>query len=126
MKSDLMVSSKKLKLDMRSFQEFWTTDFGFVSRNDQAECALCYQNVVCRTSSIKRLFETKHEKSFKDDAEKIESLKKAVSLYKKQRAFSRKLFVARIEQLKVATKLRRSLLKKENHLLMGVCKGGLS
>ena len=84
MKSDLMASSKKLKLDVGSLKEFRTTDFGFVSRDDQTVCALCCQNVVCRTSSIKRHFETKHEKSFKDDAEKIESLKKAVSRYEKQ------------------------------------------
>ena len=67
MKSNLMVSFKKLKLDVGSFQEFQTTDFGFVSQDDQALCALCCPNVVCRTSSIKPHFETKHEKSFKDD-----------------------------------------------------------
>uniref|UniRef100_H2Z3U0 DUF4371 domain-containing protein n=1 Tax=Ciona savignyi TaxID=51511 RepID=H2Z3U0_CIOSA len=61
----------------RSFQESWTSYFGFVSRDERAVCALCCQSVVCRTSSIKRHFETKHEKSFKDDAEKRESLKKA-------------------------------------------------
>ena len=90
MKSDLKASSKKLKLDMRSFQEFWTTDFGFVSGDHMAVCALCCQNVVCRTSSKKRHFETKHEKSFKDGAEEIESLKKAVSRYKKQSSILRK------------------------------------
>ena len=36
MKSDLMASCKKFKLDEGSFQEFWTTDFEFVSRDDQA------------------------------------------------------------------------------------------
>ena len=38
MKSDLMASPKKLKLDVRSFQELWTTDFGFVSRDELAVC----------------------------------------------------------------------------------------
>uniref|UniRef100_H2YQ88 DUF4371 domain-containing protein n=1 Tax=Ciona savignyi TaxID=51511 RepID=H2YQ88_CIOSA len=85
-----MASSKKLKLDVRSFQESWTLDFGFVSRDDRAVCALCCQNVVCRTSSLKRHFETKHEKSFKDDAEKKESLKKAVSRYQKQSSIFKK------------------------------------
>ena len=84
MKSYLMAFPKKLKSDVRSFQEFWATDFGFVSRDDRTVCALCCQNVVCQTSSIKRHFETKHEKSFMDEEEKIESLKKAVSRYKKQ------------------------------------------
>ena len=86
----LMASSKKLKLDVRSFQESWTSDFGFVSRDDRAVCALCCQNVICRTSSIKRHFETQHEKSFKDDAEKTESLKKAVSRYQKQSSIFKK------------------------------------
>ena len=84
MKSDFMAFFKNLKLNVRSFQEFQTTDFRFVSQDDQAVCALCCQNVVCQTSSIKQHFETKHEKSFKDNAGKIESLKKAVSRYEKQ------------------------------------------
>ena len=79
-----MASFKKFELDVRSLLEFWTTDFGFVSRDDRAVCALCCQNVVCRTSGIEQHFKTKHEKSFRDEAEKIESLKKAVSRYKKQ------------------------------------------
>ena len=40
MKSDLMASSKKLQLDVRSFLETLTTDFGFVSQDDQAVCVL--------------------------------------------------------------------------------------
>ena len=54
-------------------------------------CALCCQNIDCRTSSIKRHFETKHKKSFKDDAEKIESLKKALSRYEKQSSIFKKV-----------------------------------
>ena len=44
MKSGLMASSKKLNLHVRSLQKFWTTDFGFVSRDNQAVCGLCCQN----------------------------------------------------------------------------------
>ena len=91
MKSGSMAACKRLKLDLRSFQESWTTDFGFVSQDDRAVCALCCQNIVCRTSSVERHFETKHEKSFKDDAEKIESLKKAVSRYEKQSSIFKKV-----------------------------------
>ena len=54
-------------------------------------CALWCQNVVCQTSSIKGHFETKHEKSFKDDGEKIESLKKTVSRYEKQNNIFKKV-----------------------------------
>ena len=84
MKSGSMAACNRLKLDVRSFQESWTTDFGFVSREDRAVCVLRCQNIVCRTSSMKRNFETKHAKSFKDDAEKIKSLKKAVSRHENQ------------------------------------------
>ena len=79
-----MSAAKRSKSDVRQFQESWTTDFGFVCRNERAVCTLCCENVVCRTSSIKRHFETKHQKSFKDDFEKNEALKKAVSTYEKQ------------------------------------------
>ena len=65
MKSGSMAACKRLKLDVRSFQESWTTDFGFVARDDRAVCVLCCQNIVYRTSSIKRHFETNHKKSFK-------------------------------------------------------------
>ena len=41
-------------------------------------CALCCQNVVCRTLSIKRHFETQHKKSFEDNAEKQSSIFKNV------------------------------------------------
>lgn len=44
----------------------------------------CLENVVCRTSSVKRHFETKHEKSFKDQADKAESIRRTVSSYEKQ------------------------------------------
>ena len=54
-------------------------------------CTLCCENVVCRTSSVKRHFETKHEKTFKDQADKVESIKRAVSRYEKQ-ASSFKVF----------------------------------
>ena len=54
-------------------------------------CILCCENVVCRTSSVKRHFETKHEKTFKDQADKVESIKRAVSRYEKQ-ASSFKVF----------------------------------
>ena len=69
-----MSAAKRSKSDVRQFQESWTTDFGFVCRNERAVCTLCCENVVCRTSSIKRHFETKHQKSLKDDFEKNEAL----------------------------------------------------
>ena len=62
-----------------------------MSRDERAVCALRCQNVVSRTSSIKRYFETKHDKSFKDDAEKIKSLKKLVSHCKKQSSIFKKV-----------------------------------
>ena len=86
-----MSAAKRSKSDVRQFQESWTTDFGFVCRNDRAVCTLCCENVVCCTSSIKRHFETKHKKLFKDDSEKHEALKKAVSRYEKQSSIFKKV-----------------------------------
>ena len=114
--SGLMASSKKLTLHVRSFGEMWTEDFGFVFRDDQAVCALCCQNVVCRTSKITRLFETKHEKSFKDDAEKIEFLKKAVSHYDQQSSMFKKVIHSTNRTIKGSYKVAEGIA---NHLLMG-------
>lgn len=78
-----------------AFQSSWTQEFGFVFLKDRAVCTLCCENVVCRTSSVKRYFEMKHEKSFKDQADKAESIKRAVSRYDKQ-ASSIKVFTTAI------------------------------
>ena len=79
-----MSAAKRSKLDARQFQESWVTDFGFASSKDRVVCTRCYENVVCRTSSTKRHFETQRKKLFKDNSEKNEALKKAVSRYEKQ------------------------------------------
>ena len=57
-------------------QPSWAEDYGFVFHKDRASC---FENVVCRTSSVKRHFETKHERSFKVQADKGESITHAVS-----------------------------------------------
>ena len=73
---------KKSKINVRTFQPSWTEEWGFVFQKDM--CTLCLENVVCRTSSVKRHFETKHKTTFKDEADKAESIKRAVSGYGKQ------------------------------------------
>ena len=76
--------AKKAKLDPRTFQPSWRDDYGFIPQKDRAVCVLCLDAVVMRTSSVKRHFETTHEKSFKDEADKKESIKRALSAYDKQ------------------------------------------
>ena len=120
MKSDLMGSSKILKLDVRSFQEFWTTDFELVSLDDQAVCALCCQNVVCRISSVKQHFETKHVKFLKDDAEKIESLKKAGSRYKKQSSVFKKVIRSTNRTIEGSYKVAEAIAKNGKPFTDGV------
>ena len=39
---------------------------------------------MCPTSSVKRHFETRHERSFKDQADKGEAIQRPVSRYEKQ------------------------------------------
>ena len=106
-----MTSSKKLKLHVGSFQEFWTTDFGFVSRDNQTVCALCCPNVVCQTLSTKRRFETKHEKSIKDNAEKIESLKKAVYRYDRQSSIFNKVIRSMNQTIESSYKVAEGIAK---------------
>ena len=69
-----MSEAKRSRSDARQFQESWTAEvFWFVGRNDRVVCTLCSENVACSTSSLKRHFETKHEKLFRNDLKKIEA-----------------------------------------------------
>ena len=125
---ELMASSKKLELQVKSFRELWTKDFGFVSRDDQAVCALCCQNVVCRTSNIKRHFETNHKKSIKDDGKKIEFLKKAVSRYQKQSSIFKKVIRSTNRTIKGSYKVAEGIAKHERKFTdkVFIKEGGLS
>ena len=58
--------AKKAKLDPRTFQPSWRDDYGFIQQRDRAVCVLCLDAVVMRTSSVKRHFETTHEKNFQE------------------------------------------------------------
>lgn len=89
-----MSAPKKTKVDVHSFQPSWTDTFGFIQKKDRAVCAFCYESVVCRTSSV-RHFETKHEKTFLDKADKTESIKKAGAGYEKQSSVSKCLSVSK-------------------------------
>lgn len=82
---------KKTKLDVRNFQESWTNSYGFLLQKDRAVCALCYESVVCRRSSVQRHFQVKHESSFKNTDEKFEAIKRAVSGFKKQKTFFKQI-----------------------------------
>ena len=75
-----MATAIKVKLDVRSFQSSWTNDFGFIQQKDRASCAHCCENVVCCTLSVKRHFETNHEKTFKESADKAEVIKNSIPL----------------------------------------------
>lgn len=59
-----MHPAKKAKLNIdsgRSFQETWTESFGVIEHNRKALCILCGESVVCRTSSVRRHFNTNHK-----------------------------------------------------------------
>ncbi|XP_034288864.1 general transcription factor II-I repeat domain-containing protein 2A-like [Pantherophis guttatus] len=57
-----MSAAKKAKTDSgRAFQEAWTKSFGVIERSGKALCTLCNESVVCRTSSVRRHFDTKHK-----------------------------------------------------------------
>ena len=78
------MTQKRQKLDIRWFQNFWTKEYGFIQQKDRAVCALCCETDVCRTSSVQRHYQTKHQSMFKNSEEKSEAIKRAVSGYKKQ------------------------------------------
>jgi len=54
-----MSVAKEAKKDSgRSFQEAWTESFGLIERNGKALRIICTESVVCRTSNVRRPFNT--------------------------------------------------------------------
>ncbi|XP_034262212.1 general transcription factor II-I repeat domain-containing protein 2-like [Pantherophis guttatus] len=77
-----MSTAKKAKADSgRSFQEAWTESFGVIERDGKALCILCYESVVCRTSSVRRHFETNHKSIVKlSETDRKEFLKSSFQM----------------------------------------------
>ena len=80
--------NKKLKLSSsssRGFQSWWTEEYGIISSDDKAICVLCCNKVVCRTSSVKRHFETNQKDLYlKTKEEQREIISKACKEKKMQ------------------------------------------
>ncbi|KAE9532699.1 hypothetical protein AGLY_009780 [Aphis glycines] len=55
----------------RNFQERWTFKYGMIFKNNKALCVLCSESVVCRTSSVKRNFETIHKTLLTKSADEL-------------------------------------------------------
>ncbi|XP_066461121.1 general transcription factor II-I repeat domain-containing protein 2B-like [Eleutherodactylus coqui] len=81
-----MSTAKKSKPDSgRSFQEAWTESFGVIERNGKALCILCNESVVCRTSSVRRHFDTNHKSvSQLSETERKECLEGKLRKYNSQ------------------------------------------
>ena len=71
--------------DVRVFQKYWTEKFGVIEKNNKALCIFCFETVVCRTSSVKRHFESVHNNiSNKTKEKKRELISSTFSKTKKQ------------------------------------------
>ena len=59
--------------DVRVFQKYWTEKFNVINKDNKALYIFCFETVVCRTSSVKRHFESVHNNiSNKTEKEKRE------------------------------------------------------
>ncbi|GFX45024.1 general transcription factor II-I repeat domain-containing protein 2A [Trichonephila clavipes] len=69
----------------REFQTWFAEKYGMINKGNKAVCLLCSGTVVCRTSSVKRHFETNH-KSFceKSEPEQKELIASAIKDRNKQ------------------------------------------
>lgn len=71
--------------DIRQFQEYWTEKFGMIKEDNKALCIFCSKTVVCRTSSVKRHFESVHKDlSNKTEEEQRELISHELSKTKEQ------------------------------------------
>lgn len=60
---------KSIQTSSRQFQNWWTDEFGMINQGEKAVCVLCSGTVVCRTSSVKRHFESNHKSLFEKSKE---------------------------------------------------------
>ena len=84
-------------------------------------CTLVQYTLLCKCrfpylKYINRHFEIKHQKLFKDDLNKNEAFKKAVSRYEKLGSIVKKSFAVQINARKVDTKLQNALPSAESIL----------
>ena len=71
--------------DVRVFQKYWTEKFGVVEKENKALCIFCFETVVCRTSSVKRRFESvRNNVNNKIEEEKRELVRSKLSKTKNQ------------------------------------------
>ena len=76
------LSTKKGRLikDVRVFQKYWTEKFGVIEKDNKAFCIFCFETIVCRTSSVKRHFESVHDNiNNKTEEEKRELINSKLS-----------------------------------------------
>lgn len=59
-KPKLILSSSEAR-SSRQFQNYWIEDYGMINKGEKAICALCSAHYMCRTSSVKRHYETIHK-----------------------------------------------------------------
>ena len=114
-----MSSAKKNKADVHSFNDSWTKEYGFVLLKDCSVCVLSCITVVCRTLNVQRHFQTRHEKSFKDEADKAEEIKRTMSRYERQSSVFTNLHAVKIKLQEGDEKLRSASLNMKNYVLMG-------
>lgn len=83
-------------------------------------CVLSDARMSCAAHRVLNDTETKHERTFKDIADKAKVIKKAVSRYEKQSNVFKSLSVAKTMKLKPGTNWLCVLLSMESLLLMGI------
>ena len=94
--------NKKLKLSSsssRGFQSCWTEEYGMISSDDKAVCVLCCNKVVCRTSSVKRHFETNHKDLYLKTKEEQREIISKVSKEKKMQSSNLMKFIGMLRQV---------------------------
>ena len=83
--SGLSTKKRRLIEDVRVFQKYWTEKFGVIEKDNKALCIFCLETVVCRTSSVKRHFESVDDNiNNKTEEEQRELINSKLSKTKKQ------------------------------------------
>ena len=107
-----MSAAKRSKSDVRQFQESWTTDFGFVCRNERAVCSYVH-SAVKMLFAVPQVLNVILKPNIKNHSKMIlrrmKLLKRQFLLTKNKLGFLKKPFAVQIKLRKVVTKLRNVL-----------------
>ena len=76
---------RTIEEDVKVFQNYWTEKFCVIEKDNKVLCIFCFKTVICKTSSVKRRYESvRHNISNKTKEEQNQLISSHLKQIKKQ------------------------------------------